>query len=785
MNKKLLLGAAILSIFGSTLTSCVDSAESASVTNVRDAKAEQLRSIAELNKAMAEKELILANADKATQEAQQALAAAQAAYLQAQAEYERAQAELLRAQAALINAQTEAEKQKLAYELQLLQAELDAKAQELQKAKDELANANAMFQVELDKAKETLAQLQIWTSKLQFMYDEMVKKAQKEADQAKKEEALKAAARIKQLINEVDFYAKALIDAETDLAKDQLTLARIQAGLETIKNDLADEIEGLKYENMYYDYLIDAYNDLIDQLAAYAGEEVTEQDYNNALFAYMELINKYYDNLKKAQDAMNARAEAQFELQTSAYAKNVTKTIGPVGGYTYDVYNEKMERTDTYNYIIRWISKSESEIVPPYGANDQTIFIPEDYRGKYVLILSHYNIEGSKDIYDGDEYSYTVTKDAWTYTFTQVYGPSTYQVDAENNYIYYDSYYTLLNDGKGLQTWLEYRLKTLENEAPNKLEGLQKDLENAQKALAAADKAYTAAVTAYNTANANYEAAQKALPAAIADEQAKLQAWNKAQEVANKADATDAQKAEAAAAEAAYKAAKAATVAAQTKLGETRTKYYDAYYAKLEARSVLDYETANVQSIINDIASAENGVANNASQVADVKQLVADIFAEAANNQANIDAYNSVSKDFTEAYKAYIEAVAEIQPTEELLMAIAEALDTYGGYMGVGDQNAEGDNIAGLNIAKFKEQIAFYEMLIDWNKEDIADLEEQLDVLESNEAQITWNGVVYNYPELELTYKAKIEKDKVNIETIKQLYEAAKAELEAEIEAQN
>ena len=45
---------AVLALGSTTLTSCVDDNESASVTAIRDAKAKQLASIADLNTAQAE-----------------------------------------------------------------------------------------------------------------------------------------------------------------------------------------------------------------------------------------------------------------------------------------------------------------------------------------------------------------------------------------------------------------------------------------------------------------------------------------------------------------------------------------------------------------------------------------------------------------------------------------------------------------------------------------------------------------------------------------------------------
>lgn len=67
-------------------TSCVKDNESQSVTDIRNAKAEQLKAMAGLNKAQAEAALITANADKVIKEAQAELYKAQAAVQQALAD---------------------------------------------------------------------------------------------------------------------------------------------------------------------------------------------------------------------------------------------------------------------------------------------------------------------------------------------------------------------------------------------------------------------------------------------------------------------------------------------------------------------------------------------------------------------------------------------------------------------------------------------------------------------------------------------------------------------------
>lgn len=77
MKKKLMMVAVLLGAL--FLGACVDDNESQSVTDVRAAKAEQLKSVAALNTANAQAALIVANAEalkEAEAEYQKALAAA-------------------------------------------------------------------------------------------------------------------------------------------------------------------------------------------------------------------------------------------------------------------------------------------------------------------------------------------------------------------------------------------------------------------------------------------------------------------------------------------------------------------------------------------------------------------------------------------------------------------------------------------------------------------------------------------------------------------------------------
>lgn len=110
----------VLALGSTTLTSCVDDNESASVTAVRDAKAAQLNSIAALNNAQAAAQELRAQAEAD-------LAAANAAYQQALADQEASKAEFLAQKY-----QAEIEKIKAEYEADIMAAKENASLAEQQ-----------------------------------------------------------------------------------------------------------------------------------------------------------------------------------------------------------------------------------------------------------------------------------------------------------------------------------------------------------------------------------------------------------------------------------------------------------------------------------------------------------------------------------------------------------------------------------------------------------------------------------------------------------------------------
>ena len=152
MQKKSLLVALFCGAL--CLTGCLKNEESASVTQVRLAKAEELKSLAALNTATAEAKLIYANAEKTIKQAEAKLIEAQAALVNAQAETEKVRAELLKVQVQLANVLVEEEKVKL----KMMEADLEARLAALEVEK---AAADAAKQAWANVLNDLVAQAQI------------------------------------------------------------------------------------------------------------------------------------------------------------------------------------------------------------------------------------------------------------------------------------------------------------------------------------------------------------------------------------------------------------------------------------------------------------------------------------------------------------------------------------------------------------------------------------------------------------------------------------------------
>jgi hypothetical protein len=284
------------------LGACVENNESQSVTDVRNAKAEQLKSVAALNNAEASAKQILANAQAALLAAQAEAEKANAAKAQADAEYTKKQIELLELQK---EAQTIANKQK--------QAQLEQELLALETAKKQAEATLAQIADNMKKQEQTAAK------ELAALQLDIAKAQQAIVDYEKGIATAATAAEKQQLLDLTSAYASAvqnLINAQSTLQNYQANLVSMQNYLTTAqeaKEELvADKtaeisLKQAKIES-YKKYLnyTENHDELLTQKAALENDNlVKEQNYYTLLQDY-ELYE--IDNT-----AMNEAGDAIYE----------------------------------------------------------------------------------------------------------------------------------------------------------------------------------------------------------------------------------------------------------------------------------------------------------------------------------------------------------------------------------------------------------------------------------------------------------------------------------------
>ncbi|MDE6645308.1 MAG: hypothetical protein K2J97_04415 [Muribaculaceae bacterium] len=283
--KKLLLAVALVGTL--SLGSCIDNNESASVTAVRNAKAEQLKGLANLANAQAEAATIEANAD--------------AALKQAQAEYQKAQAEYIAAQTAPEEARTEAEK---------------ANAQAAQ-ANAMIAMANAQEQVKQIAAQGEIELLNLKTQAL---------KAQAEYEKALLSHANQNIDEITQLYNTYQSYSQQLLSAQQSLAKAKVILAQHQAQIITNAQFRDAQIAEKNKEIGTLELNIAAAKEQIEILT-----ETTSSDakpaYEAAKADLKNLQQKSIAANDDAATAVTAQENARYTLRNSEYIQNIRELI--------------------------------------------------------------------------------------------------------------------------------------------------------------------------------------------------------------------------------------------------------------------------------------------------------------------------------------------------------------------------------------------------------------------------------------------------------------------------
>ena len=701
-------------------TSCVDNEESASVTALRGAKAEQLSALATLQKAQAEAAKVTADAEKA--------------YKEAWAEYYKAQANSSNASADKILQEMEQAKAKFEYEIAYIKADYEKKIAEAKKA------ALKAEQDILENAEVRLATLYInYSSAVNTLNDLKYQKAQKEMLLTEYEAGAVA-------LDEVILQKKNDLEAQIAEAEAQIKAWETYQGID----DADLDAELLAAQQAKY--------------AAWAAKEAADEAVIEPEEAAEEVLDQY--DLNKLEEPSTVAAVAAIQ----AFSK-----VNPIDSYIYlGYFNDKDEAVEYYweqvkNSNIEYVPGDVDKIYNLYGNNN-------DY-GEYA-IAGYMQLNGiyyqpfkTEYVEITDKKSvplYSLTKNISTTQISQAFvaQKETYTKDlgaAATETTEATGYYKVLAD------------------AEKELKDYQKDLADAKEALTAGEAEVKAAQAKVDEAQAAVDAEQAkidaeqdkidAADAVIATansnksyaqtekstyERLKAQAEaNKTTAEANKAAATtDEAKAAATAAiadatakieaytdkieaaEEAIETADETIEAEQAKIAAANKVIADIQIALDEATRKLDQvqtmeltpAEAKVIAAKNDITQAESDIKNGEQSVARLKDTIEDAIEFLANADEILAAWEAVVAELSgDKFTAYEKEVKELVANETvaawltLVEAAAEANKAY--------TEAEtlvttlSNAIADDNVKNAAEEIAtLKEKIAEW-KLDIAELE--------------------------------------------------------------
>lgn len=334
MKKKFMMFAVLLGAL--TLGSCIDDTESQSVTNVRDSKAEELKSIAAMEAAQAQAKLTMANAEAAYKAALAEAEIAAAAKAQAEAELEKAQAELIELQKQAAEIENEADR--IANEQ--AQAELEAKLAQLEVTKKE-------NEAKLEKIAAEAEKLALENEKALIDAQTALNAAQ---DALNTQLANADAAEKQKLQDAADEYAQAvedLISAQQNLMNLKTDLVNLETGKETALKQAKEGIaerDALIAKNkakiaVYQQYT----NYQEDWDAFYAEYENARIEKDKTYDLYWAARNEYYNyqvDWTEADAALKELDNDQFYRLINTrylYVENEDGTSTPC--YVYPIYN--------------------------------------------------------------------------------------------------------------------------------------------------------------------------------------------------------------------------------------------------------------------------------------------------------------------------------------------------------------------------------------------------------------------------------------------------------------
>lgn len=438
MNKKLVFGAVLLGAM--TLTSCVDDTESASVTAIRQAKAEQLQSLADLNKANADAALIQANAYKAAQEAIAAYNEAMKAEAEARAAYQQAMADYQAAQ-------TEIAKDEARQRAEQAAVDLERSKADLENYKKNLAALDALYEKQLyDNMRDAL-------------------EAKEKYEAAIKTEDQKTQAKLLALLQTYQEENDKLVLLRKQLNGKKLELAKYEAGLITPNEWASQQIASLNNE-------INNYQTWIDDNKAYI-ETYKTVDYTDAK-AELEELSKEKVALQKAHTtAQNDQTAADTNKSDAWDILTQSKYVSAINDLSSK--NNYISTPDGWqNISVSYVNNSQA----PATAYQNYCAVVNKYSYNEGMVTTTYIPLYAFPEWTDKEYEYT------------------YEGSVKKQYVSYDeytSYYALIGDGVDKFVAL----------AEKNVTDLTAALAEATTALTEATEAVATAQTAFDKAEAN------------------------------------------------------------------------------------------------------------------------------------------------------------------------------------------------------------------------------------------------------------------------------------------
>lgn len=726
-----------------SLGACVDDSETQSVTDVRNAKAEQLKAAADLATAQAE-------AAKTQADAQKALAEAQAEFQKAQAEAAKIAAEAEAAKAKAEAALKQAEADKLAAQNEADKAVAEAK---LQQALAEAEQAKAEAEAAKKKAELDAAKYMADMEKLKWETESEIAKLEKEVAEYKQQAQNSNDTRIQTLITNYANAISKLNDFKSTLIKKQYDLAKLESDFATAEEDLQKSIADEEKLIAGYQNEIEAWKEFKGYDLAKINEEIKEKqqqmkfavgefnasDVCATLVAASETIEKAIEEAKKQKELVDKVNPSIFNMTPESY--------GNIENYSVVTYDFPQSTTISRGNYYKDVTVNEAQKTAEENrlARNTKYFAdvlgtPEDSEDKQVIAES--------DLINGYYYYHN--------SFTK------YAVQAQKQKAY-DEAAAEVEKAKGVVSEKAEALKEPEQKFFDAEKALDEATEARDKAVEAvndANAAITKAVEDRAAADLALQSAQ-ALPDTNKDKEALVRAAKDAQ---TKADADKT------AGEAALDAAEKdrdAKQAALVEKTEERNTAETAYNAALNEKNQAERELKNAE----DFAVMQQDNLNRAKQnVADWQKMYDDAvkdqkeFADAVA-AVDVKAVNAAAtaledaiKAHEEANDAYEEAKEPIEKMDDEISVLEKMIRNDSGVVNVTGENGEIATLEGK----------------------IADSQEKIEGYKNQLANIVENGVTLGSREALIEQKkAEITQLEQQIETQTGIVENAKAALDA------